>query len=213
VGCGLIPFVSQIASPAPADRLALIIEGLCQAVARRLGLAGLAGPFLLLIWTRLRRIKVRFARRILAPLPISSRPQAVPEAMIASAAKQSRIRPHSASHPLPRQRAWLLRLVPETASGASQLRYFLADPEVAALLAAAPKLQGILRPLCHMLGIRAAGIRAASIRPGQALPSSSQRPDPPLAAPGIPGHAPNHSAAVAVPAEATPPPSSRALPL
>jgi hypothetical protein len=57
--------VSQTAPLAPADRLALIIEGLCQAVARKGGITGLAGPFLILIWTRLRRTVTRFTRAAL----------------------------------------------------------------------------------------------------------------------------------------------------
>jgi hypothetical protein len=138
--------------------------------------------------------------------------------MVASAAKQSSGRPQSASpllpRPLlPRNRAWLLRLVPEAASGASQLRYFLADPEVASLLAAAPKLQAILRPLCHMLGIRAAGIPAAAIRFSQPLPPPSQPPDAPLAARPIPCHAPPQAIPFAFPLVAvTPPPLLDAAP-
>jgi hypothetical protein len=213
MGCGLIAFVSQPLPSAPADRLALIIEGLCVAVARRLGLNGqagprLAGPFIILVWSRLRRIKTRFASYALTPIP--SRPQAIPKAAIAigEATKQSRTRPKSAStllpRPLlPRNRAWLLRLVPETASGASQLRYFLADPEVTALLTTAPKLQSILRPLCHMLGIRAAGIRAAGVRPAPA-PPPSQPPDVPPAAPHISRHAPRQAVPIVFPPGAPP---------
>ena len=185
MGCVLLVFVSQTVPPALSDRFALIIEGLCQAVARRVGLGGLAGPFIILIWSRLRRLATRFACHAVAPL--SS--QAAPEAVIARAAKQSKRRPRSASQPLPRHRAWLLRLVPEAASGASQLRHFLADPEVASLLAQAPQLRRILRPLCHMLGIRAA----------QALPPLSQSlshlPAQPPDVPANPCHAPPQLAA------------------
>jgi hypothetical protein len=190
MGCVLVPIVLQIAPPAPADRLALIIEGLCQAIARRGGLGGLAGPFIILVWSRLRRIKARFARHAITPPPIPCRPQAVPKAVVASAAKQSRGRPKSGSPlPLPRRRAWLLRLVPETASGASQLRHFLADPEVTSLLAAAPQLHRILRPLCRMLGIR----------PDQALPPPSQLPDAAPAPHPISSDAPPRAAPIAVP--------------
>ena len=206
VGCGLLAFVSQTIPSAPsaqvvADRLALIIEGLCQAVARRCGLGGLAGPFIILIWSRLRRLATRFARHALIPIP--SNPQTVAEAVIASAAKPSRKRSTSASPLLPRRKAWLLLLAPETASGASQLRHFLADPEVASLLAQAPQLRRILNPLCHMLGIRAA----------QALPPpSSQPPEAPPATPLIPCHAQPPAAPIAFPPWPAPPPSPDALP-
>jgi hypothetical protein len=232
MGCVLPLFVPPATPLPPADRLALIIEGLCQAVARRggdrrLGLGGLAGPFIILVWLRLRRTAARFAARAArhAALPIPRSSQAVPEAVIASEATQSRRRPNSGSpSPLPRRAAWLLRLVPETAAGASQLHHFLADPEVTALLAAAPRLGRILRPLCHMLGIR----------PTQALPPPlppSRPPDMGPSAPPIPCHASKraelpkvpaaHSAAgmategapIAVPFPATPPSPDTALPV
>ncbi len=54
-----------------------------------------------------------------------------------------------------------MRLVPQTASGASQLQHLLAEPEMAALIAAAPQMGRILRPLCRMLGVRPPpGLRA-----------------------------------------------------
>jgi hypothetical protein len=210
-------FVSHTILPAPADRFAFIIEGLCQAVARSLGggLAGprLAGPFIILIWSRLRRITARFARHALT----LSRPPAIRPALIAAAVKPRAKRSNTASFPLPRpllprNRAWLLRLVPETASGASQLRHFLADPEVAALLATAPQLHRILRPLCHMLGIRAAAVLSHPAPP----------PGAPSDAPAIPCHAPKQAAPAAsslvpsppipVPPWKPPPSSPRAPP-
>jgi hypothetical protein len=174
-----------------------------------LGLDGLAGPFIILVWSRLRRITARFARYAATPFPIPPRPQAV----IATAAKPSRRRPKSKSPlPLPRHAAWLLRLVPETASGASQLRYFLADPEVASLLATTPQLQAILRPLCHMLGMRPLchilGIRAAQVLPP---------PDAPPDTPSIPCVAPKQAVPIAFSPAAllpwtTPPPSPDSAP-
>ena len=55
---------------------------------------------------------------------------------------------------LPTRFAWLLRLVPEVACPRSQFCHLLSDPEIAALLAAAPQLGRILRALCRMLGIK-----------------------------------------------------------
>ena len=180
----LLPLVTQFASLPPADRFALIIEGLCQAVARRCGLGGLAGPFIILIWSRLRRLKARFARHATISPP-SSRPAAKRPV---SPTRQSRLLL------LPRRSAWLLRLVPETASGASQLRHFLADPDVAALLVEAPQLRRILRPLCRMLGIR----------PARALPPPDTAPTAPTA-PSTPSDAPPQAAPQAAPPAAVPP--------
>ena len=200
----LLPLVTQFASLPPADRFALIIEGLCQAVARRGGLMGLAGPLVILIWTRLRRLKARFARHATtSPAPAPSRP----------AAKRPAVSPRQ-SQPLllPRRSAWLLRLVPETASGASQLRHFLAEPDVASLLAEAPQLGRILRPLCRMLGIRP----PPALRPPPDLRPPAPPPDAAPCARLIPPYAPPQSAAafppVAVPLLATPPPSPGTAP-
>jgi hypothetical protein len=188
MGYVLLLFVTQSASLAPADRFTLIIEGLCHAVAWRGGILGrVAAPLIILIWSRLRRIATRFAHiATTAPSPARPRP--------------GRLR-RSPPLPLPRRKAWLLRLAPEVASGASQLRHFLADPEVATLLAADPRFGRILRPLCFALGIRAAGIRAAGIRFAQALP-------PPDAAPSvrpIPYVAPEQAPPATAPPAAYPP--------
>ena len=179
VSCGLHLLVNPTTPLTPADRLALIIEGLCQAIARRAvprhggGLAGprLLSPFLLLIWSRLRRITTRFAARAAryAANPLApSRAISCPSAPRPQRQRQR----HDQPNPLPRRKAWLLILVPETAPFASQLRHFLADPEVASLLAAAPKLQSILRPLCHMLNIRATQFPSMQARSAQAPPPS-----------------------------------------
>ena len=203
----LIPFVSQIASPTPADRFARIIEGMCLAVARRGGLRLLAGPLVILIWSRLRRIAARFTRHGTTP-PLScpaAKRQAAPRE---AASRQARLR-QAGPNPLPRCHAWLLRLVPETASGASQLRHFLADPEVTALLAETPQLRRILRPLCRMLGIRPTQVlRPPPTSPADAAPAPTARPIPSQAPPPAEPAAVPLAAGplVAIPPQATPPP-------
>jgi hypothetical protein len=178
MGYVLLPFVTQTASPAPADHFALIIEGLCHAVARRGGiLGGLAGPLIILVWSRLRRLATRFAHATTTPYrPARPRP--------------GRLR-RSPKLPLPSRKAWLLRLAPETASGASQLRHFLADPEIATLLATDPRFGRILRPLCQMLGVRATGIRPAQAlrlpptdkAPSALIPCVASKQAPPVTPP------------------------------
>lgn len=57
---------------------------------------------------------------------------------------------------LPRRFGWLLPLVPfEAACFAGQIRAVLAEPEMVALLAAAPQARRVLGPVCRMLGIEA----------------------------------------------------------
>jgi hypothetical protein len=160
---GLVPFVIPVLPTALAERFALIIEGMLQAVASRAsGLNRLASPLLVLIWRRLGRVRNRFIRILQTP-PCpgpASHPRAA--ALPGEARGEQSIRrpreeaPASAgaSPPvLPRRRAWLLRLVPGIASNAGQLRHFLDDPEVASLIATDPRLGRILRPLCHALNI------------------------------------------------------------
>jgi hypothetical protein len=61
--------------------------------------------------------------------------------------------------PLPRDFGYVLRLVPwHAAPLATQLRILLARPEMAEIIAATPRLQRVLRPLCHMLGITTEGL-------------------------------------------------------
>jgi hypothetical protein len=60
--------------------------------------------------------------------------------------------------------AWLIRLVEPTAQFAGQIEALLQDPEITALLQAAPQAGRIFRPLCRMLGI--------------ALPAPLRRPPP-----------------------------------
>ena len=63
-------------------------------------------------------------------------------------------RPGAASLRLPRGWGWLLPLVPADAAAAgSQLSHLLAQPEMAELIAGAPTLGRILRPLARMLAI------------------------------------------------------------
>ena len=93
---------------------------------------GLSTPLIGLIVTRIREIKQHFARiaalirngdyapRRFAP----RRPQAEPKP-----------RPPSQ---LPRKFGWLLKLVPQAVGSRSQLQNLLRDPEMVALIAAAP---------------------------------------------------------------------------
>ncbi len=175
----------------PAERFARLIDGLCRAVAARSG-RGLAGPLIVLIWSRLRRIAARFALlagrirdgRLAAPAA-RRRHRAAP-------------RPPAPRPRLPRGVAWLVRLVPEAAASGAQLQHLLADPEMAALIAAAaPQMRRILGPLCRMLKIRPP--------PGPLTPSPRPRaPAPPRPA----------SSGLAPPAGAPPtgPPAPRYLP-
>ena len=133
-----------------------------------------AGPLIILICSRLRRIAGRFAgiaarlqagrlRRRAAPSPRPAQPAARPK------------RPYR-PRPLPQGFAWLVRLVPDAANRGSQLQHLLAEPEMAALIAAAPQSRRLLRSLCWMLGVRP----PPGLKPARSAPPAT--PDPPAAA-------------------------------
>jgi hypothetical protein len=169
------------APPAPAERFAALLFWLGQAVVSR-GLVGkLAGPLVTLILNRIREIKQRFAR-------LAARIQAG-----RYAPRRSTPRPHTGGKPrgpnkLPQGPAWLIKLVPEAAAAASQLRSLFADPEMAALLAAAPApLARPLRSLCRMLGVEPPPILPPppSARPKKAAAPKAERPCARKPSPGL----------------------------
>ena len=182
---------------APAERLAGIIDMLCRAVADHGGRKVLAGPLVILIWTRLRRLSTRvvsLAARIEAGTNTPARPR-----------RQRAPRPHRPPPPLrlPRGKAWLVRLMRmEAAAAGSQLRHLLNEPDMQALAAADPRMGRLLRPLCHILGV--------TPTPEIARPRPKARPAPSVAEPAPPDPAPEPAAAESAPPQAaTSPPSSR----
>src|SRR5438309_2869845 len=108
-----------------SHRLALIIAGLCEALAARMAKDRTAVPLLFLAWTRLRRLTARFeavvadlrAGRVRAAPAARDRAQALPQM------------PGLPSFPqpyrLPRGFGWLPRLAPEAAAFAGQVEHLL----------------------------------------------------------------------------------------
>jgi len=120
-----------------AHWLTLIVAGLQKAAAARAGRDHAVAPLVMLLWTRLARLTARFdalVARLIAGHPAApARPRTRPAA-IAPARKAP-----AGGLRLPRGQAWLIRLLPgEAASYGCQLQALLADPQMAALLAAAP---------------------------------------------------------------------------
>ncbi|MGC8469076.1 MAG: hypothetical protein ACP5NI_04125 [Acetobacteraceae bacterium] len=137
----------------PAERFAAIIEGVCRAIGTHAAKERLLAPVLRLVWSRLRRIGARFAR-LAARIPAGAPPRPHRTLALARRATPPASRPPHRWAGLPRRPGWLLRFLPPMVYPAkSQLEYLLADPEMAALLAASPGLRRSLRPLCRMLGL------------------------------------------------------------
>jgi hypothetical protein len=187
--------VSSAAFPAnPAERLAVLIDSLCKAVAAH-GVRGwLTAPLLLLLWSRLSRMAQRarrLAARMAAGAPLSTpRPPAAPR----TAPSRPYIR-------LPRGLTWLVRVVPGTASGAAGLRFLLDDPEMAAVTES-PPMRRLLRPLCRMLGVDPPPIRPPAPSPEAPTPIASDPPPEPPVAGAKPLPDPPASKAPAIPKNA-----------
>ena len=134
------------APPTPAERLRLLLNWLVRAVDSRAHTGQLARPLVALIVHRLILMRQAIARAIarMAAGKISPRKSGGPRPG----------RKAGTPNRFPTSPAWLIKLVPETAAGASQLRHLFTDPEISALLAAAPaSLARPLRSLCRMLDV------------------------------------------------------------
>ena len=169
--------------PTPAERFATILQWLTRAVAAQMGGERLPLPLIALIVERIRRIKQRFADladRIGAGLYTPRRHSTPP-----------RRRPGQPPPPLeklPQKFGWLLKLVPQAVGYCSQLEHLLRDPEMAALLTAAPTaMRRPIRSLCRMLGLSPPPILALPPRPkpppapSPATTAAKRQKPPPLA--------------------------------
>ena len=159
--------------PTAAERFARFLLHVIQGVAARSG-AGLPFPLIGLIGNRIRLIKqsiARLAARVAdgTYAPRRSGPRRESESPT----------PRQPSK-LPQKFGWLLPLVPDAVVWRSQLESLLRDPEVVALLAAAPASLGRpLRSLCWMLCLRPPDILAP---PPRARPAKAAPPTPAPAA-------------------------------
>ncbi|WP_174504580.1 hypothetical protein [Acidiphilium sp. C61] len=154
-------------------RFDAFIEALCAHIAGEGLRHRVAGPLIVLIWQRIRRLAARFARLAVAP-PHTPR---------------TRQRPHRAGppHTLPQSFGWLSRLIPGTASVAAQFRALLDTPEMTALIAANPAIGRTLRPLCHTIGFRPPpSLRRPRTKRPQPEPQTPQTTAQPAQAPPAP---------------------------
>ena len=134
------------ASPTPAQRLSAILNGLVRAVDSRGHTGQVARPLVALIVHRLILMRQAIARAIARMATGKMTPRK-------SGGPRPGRRPGTPNR-LPSDPAWLIKLVPEAAASACQLRSLLTDPEVLALLAAAPAtMLRPLRSLCRMLDV------------------------------------------------------------
>jgi hypothetical protein len=162
----------------PAERFARIIVSMRQAAADSHVARGVSGPLILLIWNYLGRILNQFAAiaaKVRAgTLPARRAPK--PRAPLPPAEPPLPAKPRKRS-PLPRGEMWLIKLFGWHVGGhGSQLGHLLNDPDMAALIAAAPQLGRLIRPLCRALGGDAG---AAKLPPRPPRPQQPRKPRPP----------------------------------
>jgi hypothetical protein len=155
---------------------ATILLWLIRAVDTQKFVGRLAVPLSILIFGRIKAVRQRFDRLVARLAAGTYVPRhAAPRRQPASRAPR---RPN----PLPHKSGWLLALVPEAVQYRAQLEHHLRDPEMAALLAAAPApMARVLRPLCWWLGITPPAILSGR---------RAARPKPPAAPPRRPAAAP-----------------------
>ena len=89
---------------------------------------------------------------------------------------------------LPREFAWVARLGEEVRMSAAMIGHHLNRTEVAAMIAACPQAQRVLRPMCHVLGIDAPCVpklvRKRRVR-NRAAEAPSPQPAPANAGQGV----------------------------
>jgi hypothetical protein len=168
----------------PAGRFAWFIDRLRQSVAERGRF--IPAALLMLIWNRLGNMARRFvavAARVRAgtlrpPRPRPPRP----------AADETGGKPRPPYERLPRRHAWLCTFVPEAGAWGAVLQQLLGEPQMRALLAEAPQLYRILRPLCWMLALDEPGLvpppPPTTRRARPAKPPRAAAPKPPRAGRG-----------------------------
>ncbi len=147
-----------------ADRFALALEGLRRLVASRIAGGMMAAAMIVLVWQRLQRIEGRIGR-MLARFRAG---RLVVRGEVAG--RVAGVRTGGGSAGLPRGFAWLVQLIPHQAANfAGQIGAVLAEPEMVALLAAAPQARRVLAPLCRMLGIAPEVLRPEAVEAVAAL--------------------------------------------
>ena len=190
----------------PADRFSALIRYITQSVSIRTGWdRNLSLTMIGLITERLRNIKWAFLR-------IAARVQAGRYVRRAAAPRRrggGGWRPG----PLPRNRGWLEPLIPQTIEWRGHLAHLLQDPEMLALIEAAPEALGRpLRSLHWMLGLRPPAILKIRKAPPAAPPPTPVAPParPPAKPPTAPAPAPFRAASAPVVSPApTPAPGRR----
>ena len=158
----------------PEGRFASFVLGLCHAVAAMSGGDRLSYSLIGLIIERLRPIKQRVLKLIAQIQAGTFVPRRSPATRKPPSVKQPR-QPSK----LPTKFGWLIPLLWDSNGYRSQFLHLLHDPEMAALLAAAPAaLRRPIRSLCWMLRIDPPDILARPKKPKPPRPPRAKKIPP-----------------------------------
>jgi hypothetical protein len=145
-------------APSLADLFVDIVEGIRAALGKNSGIKPrvtfAVGRVLFVVWIRLSKTHNRFTA-----LYRKFRAGTLPKPRLRPRKPSARPRPAplpDAPKLPPRSRGWLIKLLTEpwhVAAWRASLQTWLTDPELPALVLAAPQAGRILRPLLHMLAI------------------------------------------------------------
>ncbi len=174
----------KVAAPrSPAERFATLTEGVAKALAAEAWRLGLVAPWLALVWSRLRSTGACILRiaaaleagtlRLTPPRPLPP----LPPRMEDTAPRPDHAKPKRKA--IPQGFGWLLRRVTALSFGRSQLQYLLSEPDMAALITAAPQVAHHIRPICRMLGVTP----PPGLFPPRRPPRRTRPPAPPKPAP------------------------------
>jgi len=178
--------MSDTPTPSPAERIATMLTRILGAVRHALAKnpGRLEGPVQVMLYNLLghqfrqaRDRLVRLAERLQAGWVYSPKPRTPREP-----ATQRADRPPRTANPLTTGSLWLFRAVPghDTAVASADLRNLLAEPEIVAVLAAAPEpAWRILRSICRALGVEKPPVLGPSKPPKPGKPVHVPPPPPP----------------------------------
>lgn len=136
---------SSSVAPSLSRRFARILQGVLECLAVRAARDHAMAPLALLVWKRMGHAITRFAA--IAARYHAGTLRAPPK----PAARRASAGPPPPRDPLPRQAGWLPRRVQGCSVYGEYLRRLLEEPELAAMIEAAPQLRRLLRPLWRML--------------------------------------------------------------
>jgi hypothetical protein len=155
------------------ERFAEILRALGWAVAQQTGW-GLSLHLIAVIVGRVQRIKRRFAA-LAARIAAGTFKPRQPNTAAASTKKLETAPKPPPPNPLPNRPGWLLPLERDAVCHRAQLESLFQDPEMIALLAAAPEAMArVLRPLCRMLALDL----PPALAPPKPAPSVAADPPP-----------------------------------